>query len=251
MEKSALSDAEFGEFADQVVLFLHNTWLPFPPQYTGERPPDQDMLKEKGGRGFPHLVWMDASGDVITNQGDRSVEGFQKTLGTVRDYLALEKKAQGSSDAKAQAQLFLAKLDLGKMTPDEAKERMGEVTLDAAQKKQAEQQILNLEVTATMSSIRSREAMAEAGAKFAEMKRAGRVPTGDAMVPFWNGIMMHADQNGDAKLFEEALNKLKAELKGPRFQRMFQQAEKRLEELRGQGQQGDKDGEQKQDGAGK
>ncbi len=73
MESGALSDASFPEFAENVVLFLHNT-----SRVKGE--PYPTLLKDNGGTGFPTLWFLDADGKVITKQGERTVKAFGKTM---------------------------------------------------------------------------------------------------------------------------------------------------------------------------
>ena len=51
-----LSTEEFKAFAGEVVPFLHVT-----SRVEGEHHPD--LLEKKGGRGFPHLVVLDATPD--------------------------------------------------------------------------------------------------------------------------------------------------------------------------------------------
>ena len=86
-----------------MVLFCHNTSMV-------EDEPYPKLLSEKGGRGFPFLVFMDAEGDVITPQGyDKfTVEGFQETLDKVNDLFRLEKLVEGG-DKSAETPLFIVK----------------------------------------------------------------------------------------------------------------------------------------------
>lgn len=55
------------------MLFLHVTTGMKGGRY-------DDLLREKGGYGFPYLVFMDATGDVLLeHEGPRTVAGFRET----------------------------------------------------------------------------------------------------------------------------------------------------------------------------
>ena len=68
-----LSAAEFSAFAKEVVPFLHVT-----SRLEGASYPD--LLSQKGGRGFPYLVAMDAEGRVTAQAEQRSVDGFRSMV---------------------------------------------------------------------------------------------------------------------------------------------------------------------------
>ena len=56
LENGPFSTEEFVDCGEQAVLFLHVT-------SHVKADPDQNLLEEKGGRGFPHLVVMDDLGN--------------------------------------------------------------------------------------------------------------------------------------------------------------------------------------------
>lgn len=200
------------------------------------------MLREKGGNGFPYLIWMDANGDVIAKQGKRSVEAFEESRAKVHEYEALKKKAD-SGDAKARTQLFMSRLEMGTMKASEVQRGMDELKLDPAQRKKAEQAIVNLEVGEVFASVRSRDDLARVTDKLIAMKNAGKLPTGDMAMQFWNVLLGHADQQRDAEAFAEALDALKKIVgDNPRAAQSLKKAEDRLQELR------DQSGQKKDDG---
>jgi len=61
---------DFKEFGKKVILFLHVT-----SRAAGE--PYPDLLKEKGGRGFPTFKFLDAKGNVIVEPKGRSVAEWE------------------------------------------------------------------------------------------------------------------------------------------------------------------------------
>ncbi|MBL4846338.1 MAG: hypothetical protein JKY65_12490 [Planctomycetes bacterium] len=86
------------------------------------------LLNEKGGRGFPYLVYMDAAGEVIGKPSGRTVGAFRKTA----RYLTLKnKKDRSTSEEVELIQLGLA---MGKLDPDKAKEQAAALKLNGAQK---------------------------------------------------------------------------------------------------------------------
>ncbi len=226
MERGALQDAKLKDFAKKYVLLLHVTTRVQTDKY-------QDLLQEKGGRGFPYLVWMDARGDVITTQGDRSVAGFEKTGSKVLRYNEAKLKADKGDEA-AKIDLVLSELDFGKIKLAEAKEKLKDAKLSKEQEAWLAEIEVNAEVAELARGARSKEARIEAGKKFREMKRAGRIPTDDgAFQPFYIFMLDLAESEGDAVLFEEALAELKKKYDGLEgTQGFFTNQEKRLEALK-------------------
>ncbi|MGH7152014.1 MAG: hypothetical protein ACREIU_15020, partial [Planctomycetota bacterium] len=64
-----------------MVLFLHNT-------SRLKEEPYPELLREKGGRGFPYLVFLDSDGGVIArHDARRTVEDFRATKARAETYL--------------------------------------------------------------------------------------------------------------------------------------------------------------------
>ena len=58
------------KFSKEYVLFCHLT-----TQIEGEK--HADLLEQKGGQGFPHIVFMDSDGNVLAeHRGDRSADSL-------------------------------------------------------------------------------------------------------------------------------------------------------------------------------
>lgn len=101
------STKEFKEWTEKVIPFAHIT-----TRVPGD--PDQGLLYDKGGRGFPTLAFLDAEGRMVARQGQRTVDGFDETLqGAVQDFFALEKRAK--SDPAARDEFLKRQVELGQI----------------------------------------------------------------------------------------------------------------------------------------
>jgi len=210
------------------VLFCHIT-----TQIQGEK--YGKLLGEKGGSGFPYLAFLDSEGRVSAkHQGPRSADGFGATAQKARDFLALKKKAE--TDKAAAIEFFFQAAEISHFTAAEARER-GKTLADLTdeQKKRVDQILLALEVQEIAGGVnwQDKKSMADAGGKFLELKKAGRIPAGDReMQSFWICIMEHAYAQKNAALFEEGFSALKEKF-GSRMNKKFQEErEKQLAELK-------------------
>lgn len=89
MERGALLDPGMKEFAKKVVPFLHITTKIKGDKY-------QDLLREKGGRGFPTFRFLDPKGEVIGKPKGRSVASWEKTLKEVMPKMPPPRKPKGA-----------------------------------------------------------------------------------------------------------------------------------------------------------
>lgn len=225
-------DEKFPAWAKQVVLFCHVT-----SRVPGD--PHPDLLQEKGGRGFPHLVFMDAEGNVVGAPEGRSVESFEKAVGKVQAMIALRKKAAGG-DKAAGFDLLLAEMEMGTAQDDEVEERLqalGELSRD--QQAKLSPFLANREVRSALKGLtqQDKEGQLKAGATFAGMKKAGRIPTGDQeTMTFYGLIMDYAESRSDPALFEDALAPMRKMLAGnPRAKAFLDAREAKLKEIRAAG----------------
>lgn len=211
--------------------------------------PHQGLLKDKGGTGFPYLVFMNEEGDVVGKHGgSRTVEAFIETGKSARAYVDLKKKFD-DGDLSVKADLFLAGLALGKFTFDEAKseaKKIGELTEE--QEKKLETLLLNLEVTDTVDKTRrDPEKRLEAGKAFLAKHKEGKAPTQYlAIIYFYMYIMDYAKSEKDPESYGQALEVLKKKYGDQEnFKRFFEGREKELEKLReeAEGEKGDGEGE--------
>ncbi|MBI5365800.1 MAG: hypothetical protein HZA54_02085 [Planctomycetes bacterium] len=178
------------------------------------------MLEEKGGRGFPYLVMMDAEGAVLAaHAGPRTVEGFAETLRRVRQQLETRKKAE-SGDVGARIDLLIDEVEGGRMKPEAARAKLAELGKPTPeQEARLNAALATGEVMEVMQAagpgMRTVEGQRAIAQKFYEMKKAGRVPTDErASFPFWNGVADAAQRAGDVEVYEECLKTFSAKLAG-------------------------------------
>ena len=185
-----------------MVLFLHNT-----SKVEGE--PYPNLLKEKGGRGFPTLVFMDATGEVLHQQAwtKRSVAAFHKSHRALDTLARLAGKAEQGDESVKKA-IFFAKLELDRYGFKEAKAKMENLSFSGEQETSLQTALVQLEFDeAYKSAGADRKALTK---KILEMHKAGRIPQGRHSVrTFWNTLLSHAQAEKDVKLYEEALPKYK------------------------------------------
>jgi hypothetical protein len=217
------------KFAADYVLFCH---------ITTRVPTDkhQDLLEKKGGQGFPHIVFMDADGNVLAeHNGARSAEAFGQTGKKASDFIALREKA-AKGDAAAKADYLAAQMELGHVDEAEADARLKDLQkLTPEQRKKFDGLKSALAVKKVMEGVDSEQAADEAGKKFLEMKKAGRPepPADEQAQPYWVLMMRAAEKAKDVETYETALKALKARFgSNPRAQGFFKNAEKTLEGMK-------------------
>ena len=225
-----LSTAEFREFAKGVVPFLHVT-----SQVEGDKYPD--LLSEKGGRGFPHVVCMDAEGGVLAVLNARTVDGFKDMMKRGAEFQALVAKKDRTP--AEELSVLKAELGLGRLKPEEARARATALKgLDEAAKKELDGLLLGLDIRAEMAKItreNAKEGRIAAGKAFAEMWKAGREPTDeDTVQPFFILMLDYAESIPDAALFEKALGELQERFGDkPQAAGFLKKQEERLAKLKG------------------
>ena len=194
--------------------------------------PYPNLLKEKGGTGFPTLLILDEEGNILARQGERTVAAFETTLKAVLDLRALEQKAK-AGDTSGTADIVLAKLTLGSIKKlDEAKAALAAAgKLAPEQRKRADGLLLALEMNELATEARKPGSGIDLGARCAEWFTAGKIPSGDATM-FYTSIMTHAERTKDPQLFERAFAGYKA-MRGndERFKVFYATSESRLARL--------------------
>lgn len=210
-----------------MVLFLHNT-----SRVEGEK--YGTLLQEKGFTGFPSLAWMDADGNVIAKQGERSVDGFvksQKAVAVVTDLKALA--ARGGADEKVQKKLLLAEIDLGQLDADAIKERAAAIkNWTDDEKAKVDQSLTDAEVRAIAGQIRQL-GPDKAAEQVAAIAKAGRRPSADQAPMFWQLTLTHAANTVDGELGQQAYDELmKAAGDNPRYARAKESWQKLLDKAK-------------------
>jgi len=215
---------------------------------------DQDLLGQKGGGGFPYLIVMDADGKVMAkHQGARTTEGFEATLKTATEFADARKKAAEGTDAGAKLEVFTKDLEFGNYGAADARkayEALG--TVGDAEKTKIEGLLAVLEIREVMAAINKKAEKVgdapdkdaqfkllriEAGKKFMEMNKAGRVPgagTNETSM-FWSFILEAAEDAKDVAAFEAGLAKLKdLYASNPQAQKFIQDKEAILQKMKEQ-----------------
>ena len=196
-----------------------------------------DLLEQKGGQGFPHIVFMDSEGNVLAeHNGPRNAEGFAKTGEAAKAFMALREKA-AKGDPAAKADLLVQQVKMGHVTADAAEKQAAEMKLTPEQKSALEGAVVDARVMEIARGVRSNEAAQEAGKKFLAMHKAGKPgpSSEEAMQPYWIMLMMAAEEAKDVEAFETGLKTLKTKFAdNPRAQAFFKKQEEKLKELKGE-----------------
>lgn len=229
MESGALSDKEFPAFAKEVIPFLHTTTKIEGHPYDG-------LLREKGFGGFPSLAFMDAKGNVIANQGDRSVKGFRETHAAVKSFQDLQARI-AKGEKGLEFDLFVAEWNLGTLDFDKAKARVeGMSKLSEEQRKQAKQIVQDAEVLQLSGTARDDATADTVGQRFHEMLEAGYRPGPRAEARFWGMLARWADKNEKIGSLEQAvvwMEKFYADQ--PRMEEYVKKMRARVDELKSAG----------------
>lgn len=217
------------KFSKDYVLFCHIT-----THIQGDK--HANLLEEKGGEGFPHIVFMDAEGKVLAvHESDRTAAGFAKTGGQAKSIVDLKKKAD-SGDKKAKVEYILLQVEMGQLKMDDAQKQLADAgPLSAEQKAKLEASMVNAAIIEQVKGITSEEEAKAAAKKFYEMQKAGKpAPTADqAMQPYFILGMNAAAEAKDADVFEKNLKALKAKFgDNPQAKRFFEANEKKLAEMK-------------------
>lgn len=155
-----------------MVLFCHNT-----SQVEDE--PYPKLLSEKGGRGSPFVVFIDAAGDVIAPQAyDKlSVDGFEETLGKINALSDLEQKIK-AGDKAAAASLLIAKIKLGSYKYAEASAKRKTLPSESeSQKKEIDGLLFDLRIDSIMGNTNPRnpKSFETAKAELEDVKKEGNL----------------------------------------------------------------------------
>jgi len=218
------------KFSKDYVLFCHIT-----THIQGEK--HGNLLEEKGGDGFPHIIFMDPEGNILAvHEDERSAEGFAKTGAKAKTFLALKEKA-AKGDPAAKVDLIIAQLDMGKIKAADADKQLKDAgKLSKEQQAKLDEILVNASVMDIVKAIESENEAKEAGKKFYEMQKSGKPgPTSDqAIQPYYILWMNAAEEAKDAATFEKNLHALKAKFgSNPQAKNFFEAKEKKLEELKG------------------
>jgi hypothetical protein len=217
------------KFSQDYVLFCHIT-----TRIQGEK--EANLLQQKGGQGVPHIVFLDAEGEVIAvHEGDRTAESFSETGLKARAFLTLKAKAD-KGDTSIKVEYFIARLDLGRIKGAEAEKELRELgTLTPEQQAKVDATLLEAVIQEEIEHLQDKDGQIAAGRKFNEMRKAGKIlpATSKGFGSYWDTIMAYAESEKDVTLFEEALRTLKEKYAHhPQAMDHLKDCEKRLDEIR-------------------
>ena len=199
-----------------------------------------DLLSEKGGRGFPTLMFLDASGESLgEHQGPRTVEGLEKSLGSVqkkaKEFATLRSKAEGG-DRTAKAKLLVLELENGAVPLGDATKAVEELgSLSGLLKKQIAAGLAAAEYREVLEQTKGQaDAAVAAGEKFAAMAKADRIPEVARAPKYWPYFLEYAAAEGDLALFDKAQKRYLAALAAlqGRGSPAFRQVSEKVEMLR-------------------
>lgn len=197
------------------MLFVHNT-----SRVEGE--PYGKLLSEKGFNAFPTLCFMDAEGNVLFKQGERSVEAFQKSQARGQALLDLRKQAAGGGGAEVQKKLFLTELDLGLLSVEQIGQRAKTFTLSKDEQAKVDGKLTDAEVAAVLAKARELGQDGVAKALLAILE-SGRQPSEEMGQRFWVVLLGHASSKKDAALADRAYGELERRVgKEARFQKALE-----------------------------
>ena len=199
LENGLLSTPEFAEFAKQIVLFLHVT-----THVDGDR--DPDLLREKGGRGFPTLAFLDASGALAAmHVGEPTVAALGATLREAESFAKGVIRPASAGDKDAQRKLFVTDVERGSITLEAAQALRQAIDLDAASAARVDQGMANVEFRTVLTGVRGQKDLPKAKTLLLAMLDAGRLPTGGDSAQFWGFLMTAAELDQDPKLGKRVL----------------------------------------------
>ena len=177
-------------------------------------------------------MFMDADGNRISmHRGPRTVAAFEESLTDVEAFLELREKAE-AGDPEAQTKFLIRALKLGWFDFEEAKARRAKLT-SVTDKQEAElrQLLIDADVRAQLDAAgRDGTKQREAGRRFVDMWREGRVPRGEnELYAFWILIADQAETSKDKAMFAEVFGEFERSFgKDPRYGRALTRLERRL-----------------------
>ena len=204
LELSAFVDAAFAPFGQEVVLFCHIT-----SHVAGE--PHPDLLREKGGTDFPYIAFLDADGNVLAKERQRTAGGFRSTAATIARMRTLAPEAAASNIAAAE--LLAAQLKLGAITIADAQQRAHSLSeVPAAARQHLEQALIDAEADALITQSPGKAATDAASERLLGMLADHRIPTGETARLFFTRVLFAAGERHDAAAYRLALAGLKQQI---------------------------------------
>ena len=176
------------------------------------------LLSEKGGQGFPYLVFMDETGKVIGKPAGRTVAAFRQGA----RYLTLERQEKRTTEEEVEfLELGLA---MGSLDPAKAKEILATLELSDEQKAKLEEAIKAAEgqakIRALVGQIKSRQDVQSKGSSIGKQLYAlyqeGVRPAKGSQesIAMYQLMITHGLQDKVVAPARAGLDELKAALEG-------------------------------------
>ena len=213
--------------------------------------PDQGMLQKKGGRGFPHCIFMDENGEVLIEARPSDEDSFKSASRPITLLFAMRKEASTAKrGAKKTAEQNLSLIEAVVNPKPEEFKKLNKL----AKKKKLDKEIRAL-YQMTVKTWPAREAMEKANAAIAKatsrdeynaagkkrdesmyelFKKKFRIEKEDMPYfdDFWMGVAQHAVVASDKKNGLAAIEKLEKKYKGnQRYMNYFRGIRTKLEAL--------------------
>ena len=229
-----LSHESFPAFANDFVLFMHNTsWV--------DDEPYPNLLREKGGNGWPTSAFLAPDGSLLTQvllPDQSSVEGLATTRDKLLDWKALKARVDagevGGEESLAK-KLFVTELTLGMLDVSTARARVAMLDdLTDPEVQQFEATLVNMEfLTILATALESKESQIEAGKGLVAMFKANRIPNNRQIISYWQFIFDYLEAEKDADMFETVFIRAQEIMAGDRRAAGYvRQIEARLKALR-------------------
>lgn len=201
LEEGLLKSADFVKWAKDYILFCHITTQIKERKYEG-------LLREKVGSGFPTLLFLDATGNVLyRHQTARTVEKLSESGKQALEFIRLQKLAEGG-DSEANFQFLYKQLEANLIRPTDfaAKAKLLKGLSEKSQKT-LDDLLFEVEIEELFRASSGREQeLAAAAAKVLEWYDNKKIPTRTRAADFYYGILIqYARARKDIKIFELAI----------------------------------------------
>ncbi|PIE25024.1 MAG: hypothetical protein CSA62_01610 [Planctomycetota bacterium] len=186
---------------------------------------EDDLLSKYGFRGFPSLALLDANGEMITKKVSRDLPSMKAIVHSAAKYAKLKAQVDAGEDVD-KAEWLMARMGMGMLSVEEAKEAMAEIELSDAQADKMDTMLLALEIESMLQAARSRSPEAKSHpAKIYKMWKSNRrLPKGHGLEAFYMSMLFQeAEKQNDAEAWTAAF---------PFIERQLQSQLKRFESFR-------------------
>lgn len=175
---------------------------------------DDELLRTYEFRGFPSMAVLDADANAVTKSIPRDLFSMQQIVAATPAYVTLAADVEAGKEVDAAA-WFQARLRLGKLTADEAREAFANAGLSGDAKEEALQAMFVLEMTELSRSVRGRDVTAEdkmvaCQAVYEAFQAGRRLHAGAPAEAFVDDMLIDAAKSSNDKVaFQYAYERVK------------------------------------------